>query len=106
MTKKMFFKIRAILFPLIRFLIRPITNDVVIDLHNQNRTEIARMKPIVSQSKEYIVLLHNALNNMIVEFSKLKIEEEMLKTKLKVLEDKMEFIESRERAIEKKIYTK
>lgn len=102
--KKLFYLVRAKLFPLIRFLVRPITNDRIIDLHNQNRREVARMMPIVSQSKEYIVLLHNALNNMIVEFSKLKIETELLKTKLKAAEDKLEFVENRERAIEKKLF--
>ena len=104
MVKKVVFKIRGVLFPLIRFLVRPIVNERIIHLHNENRREIARMMPIVTQSKEYILLLHNALNNMIVEFSKLKIEEEMLKTKLKVAEDKMEFLENRERAIEKKLF--
>lgn len=103
-VKRFFYKIRKKIFPLIRFLVRPITNDLIINLHNQNRQEIAKMIPVVSQSKEYIVLLHNALNNMIVEFSKLKIEEELLKTKIKVLEDKIEFLENRERAIEKKLF--
>jgi phage shock protein A len=58
----------------------------------------------VLQGKEYIKLLHNALNNLITEASKLKIDHELLKTKIKVLEDKMEFLENRERAIEKKIF--
>jgi len=106
LAKRVMNKVRGLMFPLIRFFVRPITNDLVIDLHNQNRMEIARMKPVVYQSKEYIMLLHNALNNMIVEFSKLKIEEELFKTKIKVLEDKIEFIENRERAIEKKIFKK
>ena len=55
-------------------------------------------------SKEYIKLLHNTINNMIVESSKMKIEEEMLKTRIKVLEDKLVFLENRERALEKKVY--
>ena len=102
--KKVVFNIRGMMFPLIRFLVRPIVNKRIIHLHNENRREIARIMPIVTQSKEYILVLHNALNNMIVEFSKLKVEEEMLKTKIKVLEDKMEFLENRERAIEKKLF--
>ena len=56
------------------------------------------------QSKEYIKLLHNSVNNMIVELSKLKIDQDLLKTKIKVLEDKIEFLENRERAIEKKVF--
>lgn len=92
------------LFPIIRFLVRPITNDVVIHRHNENKKSIAYLTPFVLQSKEYIVLLHNAMNNMIVETSKAKIEQELLKTKIKILEDKVEFLEKRERAVEKKLF--
>jgi hypothetical protein len=103
-------KTRSLFLPLIRFMIRPFTNelrDLIVNLHNQNKQMTAKippMEPIVLQSKEYIIHLHNCLNNMIVELTKLKIEEEMLKTKLKILEDKIDFIEKRERAIEKKLF--
>jgi hypothetical protein len=70
----------------------------------KNTEEIAYYKHLVIQSKEYIKLLHNALNNLITEAAKLKIDHELLKTRIKVLEDKMEFLENRERAIEKKIF--
>jgi len=93
LVKRLLQKIRRLFLPLIRFAIRPALNDLA-----------SRYGTVVFQSKEYIKILHSALNNMIVEASKLKIEEEMLKTKIKVLEDKIEFIENRERAIEKKIY--
>jgi hypothetical protein len=91
--KKLMQKTRRLFLPLIRFAIRPALNDMA-RLYGEN----------IFKSKEYIRLLHNALTNMIVESSKLKIEEEMLKTKIKVLEDKMEFLENRERAIEKKVF--
>lgn len=108
--KKILGKIRKIISPLTRFMIRPFLNDLKnleVELHNQNKEEIHRLKelvPIVFQSKEYIKLLHNSMNNMIVELSKLKIEEELLKTKIKVMEDKVEFLENRERAVEKKLF--
>jgi cell division ATPase FtsA len=98
---------RRIFSPLIRFMIRPNINEIknlMVDLHNENKEPIHYMSPVVTQSKEYIMLLHNAVNNMIVESSKLKTEEELLKTKIKVLEDKIEFLENRERAIEKKVF--
>ncbi len=109
-AKKILGKIRKMVSPLTRFMIRPFLNDLKnleVELHNQNKEEIHRLKqlvPIVFQSKEYIKLLHNSMNNMIVELSKLKIEEELLKTKIKVMEDKVEFLENRERAVEKKLF--
>jgi hypothetical protein len=111
-AKKIMGKIRKLLAPLTRFMIRPHTNDLTnltVELHNQNKEDIHNLKrliPLILQSKEYIKLLHNALNNMIVESSKLKIEEELLKTRIKVLEDKVEFLENRQRAIEKKLFEK
>jgi hypothetical protein len=111
LVKKILGKIRSLLMPLLRFMLRPFVSDLknlTVELHNLNKEDIHNLKqtiPITFQSKEYIKLLHNVINNMIVESSKLKIEEEMLKTKLKVLEDKIEFLENRERAIEKKVFT-
>jgi hypothetical protein len=114
LVKKILLKVRKILFPLVRFMVRPIYNELKqfsVDRFNENANsifknteEIAYYKHLVLQSKEYIKLLHNALNNLITEASKLKIDHELLKTKIKVLEDKMEFLENRERAIEKKIF--
>ena len=96
--KKILSIIRKIFLPLLRFMIRPF---------NANKQDIYNLKqtvPITFQGKEYIKLLHNAMNNMIVESSKLKIEEELLKTRIKVLEDKIAFLEERERAIEKRLF--
>ncbi len=77
-------------------------------MHHEVLVQAARLDQtnyVTTQSREYIKLLHNALNNMIVEASKLKIEEELLKTRLRVLEDKMEFLENRQRAVEGKVLT-
>jgi len=114
LIKKIFVKIRKIFFPLVRFSTRPIYNELKqfsLDRFNENaqnafnnKEEIEYYKYLVVQSKEYIKLLHNGFNNLIVESSKLKIDHELLKTKIKVLEDKIEFLENRERAIEKKVF--
>ena len=110
-VKKILGKIRGLFMPLLRFMLRPFVSDLknlTVELHNLNKEDIHNLKqtiPITFQGKEYIKLLHNVINNMIVESSKLKIEEELLKTKLKVLEDKIEFLENRERAIEKKLFS-
>lgn len=95
--------VRRIVFPLVRFMSRPIYLELKNSFIDLQR-DYLRNKPSILQSREYIKLLHNAFNNMIVEASKLKIEEELLKTKIKVLEDKLEFLENRERAIEKKVF--
>jgi len=110
LVKKILSKIRRLLLPLLRFMLRPFVSDLknlVVELHNTNKQDVHNLKqtvPITFQSKEYIKLLHNAINNMIVESSKLKIEEELLKTRIKVMEDKIAFLEERERAIEKKLF--
>ena len=99
LIKKVFRMIRRPLMPFIRSMVRPINNDLKTQI-NIDRKYIHQFAAGI----EYIKLLHNTSNNLIVELSKLKIEEELLKTKIKVLEDKMAFLEDRERAIEKKLY--
>lgn len=99
LMKKIFRVIRKPLMPFIRSMVRPINNELKAQI-NIDRKYIHQFAAGI----EYIKLLHNTSNNLIVELSKLKIEEELLKTKIKVLEDKMEFLENRERAIEKKLY--
>ena len=106
-AKKFMAAFRRLLFPLVRFLIRPITRDMknlFVEMLNENKREIHRLRPLVLHSKEYIHLMHNALNNMIVESSKLKIEEELLKTRITIMEDRIEFLEKRGRQIEKKLF--
>ncbi len=98
LLKKIFKLIRKPLTPFIRSMIRPFTNEIKAEI-NEDRKSIHKFAAGV----EYIKLLHNTANNLIVELSKLKIEEELLKTKIKVLEDKLEFVEDRERALEKKV---
>ena len=108
--KKILKKLRGLFMPLQRFMLRPFRTslqNLMVELHNSNKQDIHQLKalvPMIQQSKEYIKLLHNTINNMIVEASKLKIEEELLKTRIKVLEDKAAFLEDRQRAVEKKLY--
>lgn len=114
LAKRFMRKTRQWLFPLIRFMTRPIYIELKSGIYDGQeadhrlRHQIERLRiyaRLSMQSKEYIKLLHNTINNMIVETSKLKIEEELLKTKLKVMEDKIEFLENRQRALEKKAFT-
>jgi len=110
LMKKILGKTRKVFFPLVRFMSRPIYNELKqfsIDLHNESLYklfELEQNKRIENRNKEYIILLHHTVNNLIVEASKLKIEQEIQKTKIKILEDKIEFLENRERAVERKIF--
>lgn len=110
LVKKILKKIRPLFLPLLRFMIRPYAielKNLTVHLHNVNKQELHYLKKTIYaayQSKDYIVLLHNVANHLIVEASKLKTETELLKTRIKVLEDKIEFLENRERQIEKKVF--
>ena len=110
LVKKILKKFRPLLLPFFRFMIRPYgieLKNLSVQLHNLNKLELHNMKKTIYgayQGKEYIILLHNVTNSLIVEASKAKIETELLKTRIKVLEDKIEFLENRERQIEKKLF--
>lgn len=56
----------------------------------------------LQRSMEYIKLLHNLSNNMVVEMSKLKVEIDALRNRLITMENKLEFLEKRERILEEK----
>lgn len=54
---------------------------------------------------EYTKLLHNLAHNIVVELTKLKIEEENLKLKARILEKDFEFLEKREKELEKQVFS-
>ena len=55
-------------------------------------------------TRETVKLLHNLSHNLVVELTKLKVEEEALKSKVRVLEKELETLGKREKAIEKKVF--
>jgi len=55
----------------------------------------------IQRAMEFVKLLHNLSHNIVVELSKLKIEEEGLKLKTRVMEKDFEFLGRREKALEK-----
>jgi len=57
----------------------------------------------IQRSMEFVKLLHNLSHNIVVELSKLKIEEEGLKLKTRVMEKDFEFLGRREKALEKEL---
>jgi hypothetical protein len=133
LIKRVLRKTRSLLFPLIRFMTRPLylelQNGILdsqesihhlgqelprihsrIDTHRNNMTlfrhdlidYLTHIQHLSLQSREYIKLLHNTANNVIVEATKAKVEQELLKTKIKVLEDRLDFLENRQRSLERK----
>jgi hypothetical protein len=57
----------------------------------------------IGRIKEYTRLLHSLSHNIVVELTKLKIEEESHKIKSRILEKDFELLEKRERALEERI---
>ncbi len=55
----------------------------------------------LGRRNDYVKLLHNLSHNIVVELTKLKIEEETLKTKTRIMEKDFEFLQKREKALEK-----
>ena len=70
---------------------------------NTNKRIDAAFKDI-NKIKEYTSLLHALSHNMVVEISKLKIEEENIKLKARIMEKDFEFLGRKEQALEKEIY--
>ena len=56
------------------------------------------------RAAEYIKLLHNLAHNLVIEMTKLKIEEEHLKLKTRIMEKDFEFVSRKEKALEEKIF--
>ncbi len=57
----------------------------------------------LTRAKEYVKLLHNLSHNIVVEMTKLKIEEENLKIRIRILEKDFEHLKSREKALESRV---
>lgn len=57
----------------------------------------------IGRIKEYTKLLHSLSHNVVVEMTKLKIEEENLKLKARILEKDFEFLGQREKALEDQV---
>ena len=87
------------------------------DLYRVNETVNARIEEVdktinkrldlaydeIGRIKEYTKLLHSLSHNLVVELTKLKVEEEALKVKSRILEKDFEFLGQRERALEDQV---
>jgi len=68
-----------------------------------DQATIKRMEEL-NRVREYTKLLHSLSHNIVVELTKLKIEEERLKITTRILEKDFEFLGRREKALEKKVF--
>ena len=86
--------------PLIKLMVLPVHEEAMETAQILHQTNL-RLDDELQKSIEYTKLLHNLCHNLVVELSKLKIEEENLKNKTRILEKDFEFLEKREKALEK-----
>jgi len=111
--KRLLLKIMRPISPLIKVIVLPVHEEVMEtnrSLHRANlrldslEMNIGRLEDILNKIMEYTKLLHNLSHNIVVELSKLKIEEEGLKLKTQIMEKDFNFLEKRERALEKDFF--
>ncbi len=86
--------------PFIKLMVLPVHEEVVRTAQGLHQTNL-RLDDELFKAVEYTKLLHNLCHNLVVELSKLKIEEENLKSKTRILEKDFEFLKKREKALEK-----
>jgi len=72
-------------------------------IHQEFQAVNRRLREL-NRIREYVQLLHNLSHNLVVELTKLKIEEESLKITTRILEKDFEFLGQREKALEKKVF--
>jgi len=77
--------------------------DEFSNVHQELRTFILRLEEL-DRIREYAQLLHNLSHNMVVELTKLKIEQENLKLKTRIMEKDFEFLGKREKTLESKVF--
>jgi len=94
--KKILLKLMNPFYPIIKLLVYPVVSPIQKELDKTNRR--------LDKIKEYTKLLHVLSHNMVVEMTKLKIEEENIKLKIRIMEKDFEFLGRKEKALEKEIY--
>ncbi len=129
--KKVLLKIFKPISPLIKFLVFPVHQELKETIQNVYKTNqridfletridkdfntirqklievdqatISRLEEL-DRMREYTQLLHNLSHNMVVELTKLKIEQDNLKLKTRVMEKDFEFLGKREKTLESKVF--
>jgi hypothetical protein len=109
-TRRLLLKLMSPFRPLIKLLILPVDEEhrrTVLTLDHANR-RLDRLEKDrterLNRLQEYTKLLHHLCHNLVIEMSKLKIEQETLKTKTRVMEKDFDFLEKRGKALEKEVF--
>lgn len=126
-TKKLLLKLMKPFSPIIKLLVLPVYQELRETIYTLDRTNkrldslshflngaLDEVKTNLSQfnsetfedltrAKEYAKLLHNLSHNIVVEMTKLKIEEEHLKIRVRILEKDFEHLKTREKALESRV---
>ncbi len=108
--KRVLLKIMKPVSPLIKLLVLPVHEQIMETdrkLHQTNMRldqELDKLNAAKNDVVDYTKLLHNLSHNIVVELSKLKIEEENLRSKIRIMEKDFESLGRREKALEKKIF--
>lgn len=126
-TKKLLLKLMKPFSPIIKLLVLPVYQELRETIYTLDRTNkrldslshflngaLDEVKTNLSQfnsetfedltrAKEYAKLLHNLSHNIVVEMTKLKIEEENLKIRVRILEKDFEHLKTREKALESRV---
>jgi len=116
-ARKILLKVMTPFRPLIKLLILPVyeeqrqavfildqTNKRLDHLYRINERDHRLIFERLDRLREYTKLLHSLSHNIVVELSKLKIEEETLKTAVRLLEKEFEHLGRRERALENEVF--
>lgn len=122
--KKVMLKLFKPIAPLIKFLVLPVhqeLKDTIENLHTTNQRidilerridedfsrvhqELQAIILRLNCVREYTQLIHNLSHNIVVELTKLKIEQENLKLKTRIMEKDFEFLGKREKTLESKVF--
>jgi hypothetical protein len=115
-VRRLLLKLMSPFRPVIKLLILPVYDEfqqTVRVLHNTNIrldhlyevTDRDRHNAIVrlDRQREYTKLLHSLSHNLVVELTKLKIENDTLKARLEIMEKDFDFLGKREHALEREV---
>ena len=111
-AKRALLRLMSPLKPLIKLFILPVAEEhrqTVLHLDQANRRidrlekHIGGLSERIDRLQEHTKLLHHLCHNLVIEMSKLKIEEETLKTKTRIMEKDFALLGKREKALEKEV---
>jgi hypothetical protein len=74
------------------------------NIHGQLSDRIDEANTVIQKLREYSKLLHNLSHNIVVEMTKLKIEEENNKLKSRILEKDFVFLQKKEKVLEEELF--